>query len=407
MENDMQQHIRYIGKIAGIMAAGSLLFFALMLLVFSIPDSLMEQEWEESTEILDEEGRQWEYFFSYARGAQLDNRTDEVMMLRAVDNPDHSIVYNAMDCQGYARYWHGYLIFLKPLMTFLSYGQIRYLYMFLYLLLLVAAVLQIAERTDRWTAFSFAIALGAVNGIVLPFSIQYSSVFFVMFAALLLIGKLYRESFDLSRIGIFFLVVGMLTSFVDLLTAPLLTLGVPLLYLVFLQQKQYGTDSCIRNCEAVLTASVLWAVGYLGNWAAKWILASCVLGRNVIEDGFSQGLNRLGNGQEEISGIGAIAYNLFAIVPPGITGGDLKWFVLGGLAVLLVLFVIFLKFHAEKAVLKAQLPILALIAYPYLWYLVMTNHSQIHYIFTYRVQFMTVWGGLVMIAHAFRKLKKA
>lgn len=384
----------YIGKILVVMLSMIILFFCLQVLAFCIPQHLMKEEAIESSEVLDEEGRGWEYIFSYARGAQLDTKTDDIMIERAVRNPDKSVLYNAIDCNGYPRYWHGYLAFLKPLMIFLSYSQIRYLYMILYIVLFTAIVITLSRRIDVRASYTWAISLVMVYFIILPFSLQYSSVFFLMFVAMLWLDKIY-QGYNWKKMGIFFLVIGMITSYVDFLTAPFITLGMPLVYLILLQQKEYGEHSYKKNMCSVFANSLLWGIGYLGNWAAKWVLASIVLGRNIIADGLSQGLNRVGGVEDQTSKLGAIAYNLFAIIPPGIEGKDLTWFMAVGIVVLFMLAVVFWKWHVQGNILKSQIPLLVVAIYPYIWYVIMSNHSQIHYIFTYRIQMITIWSGLM------------
>ena len=385
----------YIGKILVVMLSMIILFFCLQVLAFCIPQRLMKEEAIESSEVLDEEGRGWEYIFSYARGAQLDTKTDDIMIERAVRNPDKSVLYNAMDCNGYPRYWHGYLAFLKPLMIFLSYSQIRYLYMILYIVLFTAIVITLSRRIDVRASYTWTISLVMVYFIILPFSLQYSSVFFLMLVAMLWLDKIY-QGYNWKKMGIFFLVIGMITSYVDFLTAPLITLGMPLVYLLLLQQKEYGEHSYKKNMCSVFANSFLWGIGYLGNWAAKWMLASIVLGRNIITEGLSQGISRVGGVEDQTSKLGAIAYNLFAIIPPEIEGKDLKWFVLWGTIALIVLGAVFWKRHAQSSVIKSQIPLLIVAVYPYIWYVIMSNHSQIHYIFTYRMQMITVWAGLML-----------
>lgn len=384
----------YIGRILVVMLGMIILFFCLQVLAFCIPQRLMKEEAIESSEVLDEEGRGWEYIFSYARGAQLDTKTDDIMIERAVRNPDKSVLYNAMDCNGYPRYWHGYLAFLKPLMIFLSYSQIRYFYMILYIVLFTAIIIMLSKRINVKAAYTWAISLIMIYFIILPFSLQYSSVFFLMFVAMLWLDKIY-QGYNWKRMGIFFLVIGMITSYVDFLTAPLITLGMPLVYLILLQQKEYGEHSYKKNMCSVFANSLLWGIGYLGNWAAKWILASIVLGRNIIADGLSQGINRVGAVEDQTSKLGAIAYNLFAIIPPGIEGKDLKWLTAFCTVVLLVLAVVFWRWHAQENILRSQIPLLVVAMYPYIWYVIMSNHSQIHYIFTYRIQMITIWSGLM------------
>ena len=67
-----------------------------------------------------------------------------------------------------------------------------------------------------------------------------------------------------------------------------------------------------------------------------------------------------------------------------------------------VVLIIWRKLKDWKTV-GAYLPILFVAAYPYIWYLVMSNHSQIHYWFTYRAQLVALFGGLVFLAAVLRE----
>lgn len=235
----------------------------------------------------------------------------------------------------------------------------------------------------------------AVNFIVLPFSLQFSSVFFVLFSAILVLSKLYR-GYNLGKTGIFFMIVGMITSYVDFLTAPLLTLGIPLVYLMLLQFREYREESYKKNLLTMLTASGLWGVGYLGNWFSKWVLGSIILKRNVIMDGLVEAVFRTGNTQDDTSSWGgAIHWNLYALLPPGTDWDKVyQWFVAGVLIVLMMVAAAMWRSKEKKKFLFSQIPFGLVAMYPYIWYYLMTNHSQVHSIFTYRIQMITVWIGL-------------
>lgn len=402
--NKMKECAKYTGKIIIIMAAVILLFFCLQVIVFCIPEKYLMSNLADSYEVLDYEGMQWEYIFSYARGAQLDNRTDGVMLDRVVSEPDaeqYSVFYRAMDCNGYPRYWHGYLVFLKPLLLLLSYRQIRYLYMFLHIFFFVMVVLQLYQRFNKNIVFGWTLSFVMAYFTILPFSLQFSSVFFIMYAAMLVLDKKY-EGYNLQKTGIFFLIIGMATSFFDFLTAPLITLGMPLIYLMLRQQRDYRDESCTKNLYSLLIAAVLWGVGYFVNWFCKWPLASLIMKQNIIMNGLSQGANRMEitEGKPILSRIGAIGLNLFAMFPPGITSEDIMWFLPVVAIGFVVMVGLFCKYHADRKILKEQIPFLLVMLYPYIWYVVVANHSFVHYIFTYRMQMITVWAVWIVLSNS-------
>jgi len=95
-----------------------------------------------------------------------------------------------------------------------------------------------------------------------------------------------------------------------------------------------------------------------------------------------------GVGHEEfnISRGQALAENIKEMFPPSAVA-----MLVAIVAVLLVLSVVFRK---PKADFVRMLPLLAVAAFPYLWYLVLADHSQIHAWFTYRAQIISVFAVL-------------
>lgn len=407
--------MKYLAKLCAVFVGGIAAFFVMLVLVWCIPNEWVADKQQESLSLFDENGNEhewpftregagWEWLFTHARGAQLDNGTDSLMLLNVVSNTSSgdSVFYKAMDCNDYARYWHGYLIFLRPMMLFFSYMQIRYIYMFIFMLLGVAVMLRINKNFGNRMVYLWTFCSCFIYPLILPFSLQFSSVFFIMMAAILVEDRLYKNS-NPQQTGIFFLVLGMMTSYFDFFTAPLLTLGVPLTYLMLLHCSQYGRESLRKNMVSLAIASVTWGGGYFGCWGMKWILASPILKRNVIQDGISSMIRRTVTTHHISTGfdtgsLRAIAMNLFAILPPGITSADWKWFLTIILIAALVLLIIFVKFRADKQDLKAVIPFVIVAFYPYIWFVVVSQHTSIHYIYTYRSELITLLCGAIAYA---------
>ena len=412
--------LRYLAKPAVVFAAGIAVLFLAMVLVWCIPDEWVAGRQRESLALFDENGNEqewpfaregdgWEWIFTHARGAQLDNGTDRTMILNVTSDASGegvSVFYKAMDCNDYARYWHGYLLFLRPMMLFLSYMQIRYLYMFLYMLLGAAVMLRINRNFGNRMTYLWVFCCCFIYPVILPFSLQYSSVFFIMMGAVLAADRVY-ESGDPQRTGIFFMILGMLTSYFDFLTAPLLTLGVPLLYLLLLRLERCGSESFGRNMADMALGTAMWGGAYFGCWAMKWILAGPILRRNVIQDGLSSAVNRTVTAYHTSTGydtgsLRAIAMNLFAILPPGITGAHWKGILCAALFLALILLAVFVRFHAGRRELKAALPFAVVACYPFVWFAAVSQHTGIHYVFTYRMELITLLGAAIAYVKSIR-----
>ena len=144
---------------------GSVLLGTLLLmLVYLLPEGLLRARVVESSDIFYTEGVYPQLVQRY-KGSQLDNETDAIMLLSAIDeDAERNVLERAMavphvyiagensGCRtlvanvwenqqesgksDYGRYWHGYLVWLKPLLVIFSYADIRYLNMFLQFFLL-------------------------------------------------------------------------------------------------------------------------------------------------------------------------------------------------------------------------------------------------------------------------------
>lgn len=413
MKQEEMKLSRYVIKLAVTMIGGIALLFTLLVLAWCIPDEWVVKKQQESLMVYEEgdvhewpftretlEGGLGEWVFTHSRGSQLDNEDYRMLSKVIAEDSNASALYKAMDCSDYARYWHGYLAFLRPMLIVFSYLQIRYIYMFIHLLLGAAIMMRIYRNFGSHMVYLWVFSLCFVYPVILPFSMHYSSVFFIAMIGLLVIDKKYR-GYDWQQAGNIFIVLGMLTTYFDLLTAPLLTLGVPLLYLMLLNYYKYREDSMRKNISILASATVTWCVGYFGCWFTKWVIASPVVGYNVILDGLSTGIRRtvsvyhMETLDYDTGIVRAIAMNLFSILPPGITSSDWRWFSIVVLVIILVLAAIFIKYHVDKKNMKPLLPFVMIAFYPFVWFMVLSNLTSIHFPFTYRILLISLLGFLI------------
>src|SRR5699024_5922954 len=75
--------------------------------------------------------------------------------------------------------------------------------------------------------------------IIVPMSLQFSSMFYIMFISMIVL-LLYHEKIEENNLELYiFFVIGSITSFLDLLTVPLISLGIPLTtYMLLIQNKE-------------------------------------------------------------------------------------------------------------------------------------------------------------------------
>ena len=390
-------------KGALMLAGGVLLAALLMIAVYAIPAETVWENVRESVQTLADEGLRYEVIDGY-HASRLDDFTDAIMIGNAVlttENPVESAMTarhfaggetigtlmsyldgEDVPTESYARYWHGYLVALKPLLMVMNLNSIRVLNMYAQLaLVLLVAALMVRHGLSRHVLALFAAYASLCPAAVMQ-SLQYSTAFYAAFGAMaVLLGTDGRLNDFL-----FFMAVGMLTSFIDFLTYPIATLGLPLALLIALRQKQkkpFGALDFVRPC-------VGWGVGYAGLWSGKWLMAALLTGQNVFAEAGSAMGNRLGAVDDsgvELALTTGVRENLRIMFNP-LT-------VLMLLGVLAVCALMWIRGGKRKGM-KRLAPYLFCALLPFGWYMVLLNHSAEHAFFTYRALCVTVFAAVSM-----------
>ena len=370
------------------------IFSAGLILVYQIPNESLEPQYPKSIAQISNEEIYANYLFS-ADGSILDNYMDGLMLktCHVSDAYDNSL-HAAFDNNGYPRYWNGYLLTLRPLMTQFTYQQIRYISMFILLISFCFCFSGIHRELGWATAIGFAVSMIMCFLVFVGESLQYFSVFMVLFAEILLI--LYLPAVRTVKNGALLLFcAGMAVNYFDLLTAPLLTLGVPLILLLCLNTEAYARTSFEKSWLDVIRCSVVWGIGYAACWAAKWLIGTLILGDNIFADAWKTARFRV-EGSEAIPLDRALMFK---------TNVETYFFAKGhkpfALIVILIFVMIFILLrHPDKTRLKSAFPILFVAVYPYVWFFVLSNHSQLHYFYTYRIQAITMFSVFAAIGNS-------
>lgn len=316
----------------------------------------------------------------------------------------------------YERYWHGYLVFTRPALLALTYPQLRVLNAVLLGALLIAALVMMRRRLGWGAPVSLQVALLVIAAPVLVYNLQFVGVFYVAFAgvvaAMWLMGGGERtrrspDSFDLEL----FLTLGILASFIDYLTVPVITLGIPLLVLMA-SEVSAGPRALVRRA---LRGGLSWAAGYALFWSSKWAIVDITM---PDLDGMPVGsnvFNRLGESMGLMDRVWAVAKNIANIVPLTrpvdaplgiIVDGDFMLYAglwVGGAVLVVIAAWITLTRLAVRhsgrrpalidydaapgtasAIRSGSLILLAVADLPILWYFVVADHSSVHNYFTYR-----------------------
>lgn len=277
----------------------------------------------------------------------------------------------------YGRYWHGNTFLTRYLLVFFDYISIRLLLYIITTLLSVWCAILLWRRASWQTAAVVAFGLAASYAFMMQFSMQFAPVLILALAGMIaLVGT--RRAVSAERQSIAFFVIGSLTCYFDLLTAPMLTLGLMLV----LQAALMPEGTLWQGWRCSLGSALLWAAGYVGTWVSKWIIATLFTSENVIADGIHNTLNRSDIG--DYSRWDAIMANLDL----------LPWqFIL--IAVLLLVVLAVVRFNAQGWLRAVQLLPIALL--PWVWYFLAANHSYLHCWFTFRAQAVSIAAILLAL----------
>lgn len=144
------------------------------------------------------------------------------------------------------------MVTLVPSLTVMDLSQIRILNYILFCLLIVVIAYLSWRKIGLATSGIFLLTLALSLFIIVPYSLQFSSVFYIGFIAsvLLLLSEKIRL---LNNAVICFFFVGGLTSYIDFLTSPIISLGFPLIYWGILEDGKQTT------CKNVLVLCVFFS----------------------------------------------------------------------------------------------------------------------------------------------------
>lgn len=293
----------------------------------------------------------------------------------------------------YLRYWHGSMGIVRILLIFFNLTEI-YIFHAIILTILVV-LLGILLYKNKAYSLIVALAIGLVMCVarVIPFCLEYTWAFYIMLVASIL-AVLWKN--DRKKLNILFFITGMITCFLDFITTEITTIMIPVVVALMLQIKDNKINNFKESFLFVLQSVALWSISYVGMWLAKWILASVVLNINAFDYVVDNALIRV-NG--EVLGTTAqnlpwkaISRNLFTLYPLNIQKTIKKLIVIPiGIAIFELIFI--RKKDWKKLWVSGLLLLIGLT--PYIRYIILANHSYLHYFFTFRSQIITVMAVIL------------
>lgn len=286
----------------------------------------------------------------------------------------------------YARYWHGYLIPLKLQLLFADYYSILlYNGIALLGLFVLVAVLMTRRGLERYIP-ALVIAVGLVSPVSITMSMQYYACSYISLISIILILAAYEKLTEKGWYSTLFMLTGMATSYMDFLTTPIVTLGLPLTILGLLQ-----ADRDEFSWKSLVALPIHWAIGFGGMWAAKWAIATPVMQRSVFEEAMTQVTTRTSGRAgynpdtmyETLSFLGVVKDCLARMLAPNASKAFVALYALASVGSLVLGAARRRISLRSGALLAIFLLVVALL--PFLWTRALENHTYMHTYFTFRM----------------------
>ncbi|MBR1691961.1 MAG: hypothetical protein IJ711_04220 [Lachnospiraceae bacterium] len=321
---------------------------------------------------------------AYYDGENLDTDTD---LLEAVFNGREANV-------SYGRYWHGSMIYLRPLLVF---TDIKGIYLFLRMILIIGVVLDagwMLYKREIRAAVCFLSAFVFTGGFWMSACIEYVNVMLLALCMIPLFLRAKEKGFE--ALYCLCVVDGVLTCFFDFLTAETLTITLPLLCVLCAGESTSPAQPKRREIPGVAVGGLVsWGMSYAGMFLVKWMLCGLSAGGDSVPDAFGRaGVYMQG------SPLSAVMRNIEMLfpVPEGTSEIVLQACAVAWL-ILLVAVTVFL-FWCLSAGQAAAFVMLA--AVPYVRFLFLSGHSIKHCFFTYRAQMATLFMLAAAISEGVR-----
>lgn len=436
-----KQFGKLLGNMAFLLLGSALLGTILLVLAFCLPVGKMEQHVAASVDAMlaPVQGNGISGYIQENR----ESYTDAIMVQNAIERiPGKTVFEHAMwmyhsdleqefwtpedslkaycggaDAEGmylheYSRYWHGYLVYLKPLLLLFNWEQLTVMGVLLQMLLMVVVAVLSVKKKQTGVAVAMAAGFLFMKPLLVLVSLDMTVCWVITLAALvfLLLGNGWLEGKRLYPE--YFLMVGVLTSYFDFLTYPVVTLGFPLCAF-FLIHSNHSTGSTGRPGKGGLLweeirraagYSVCWGIGYAGMWAIKWIIADLTLHTGTVKDAIWSIIGRteaIGgrprfNGGFYVIGLNLQEYDL-AIYP-----------VMAAVLVLtsLALVAAACRKRGVREVMVRLVPFGMAFCIPFVWIIAVQHHSALHARFTFRIIAVAALAIACMGAEAWKEMKK-
>ena len=396
---------------------------ALSLLTFSFPAPRFYDKIGKNIETLS-----WRSPFNpsviYGRNfSRLDNHTDAIMTQLSIDNRSQTIIEQAFqplmvrayidEMRGipnqvmslearyyegeqpnyaYSQYWHGYRLPLRLFGSIFPYAQLRVVNYICMGVLLIISCVMIKRTFDINVMLLYLGSLIAVSIYLVPLSLQYLSVFYILLLGVIALCFFLRKKGGSVPIAEIVVSTAVAVAFFDFLTSPLVVVGILVtLYAIWLyRDRRIGAREVGKR---LLSLYALWFGSYILFWALKGVISPLFGVSAVFSDTSAQFTKHI-SASTAYDWLHAIPHNLATFMGVSSLNASVKgvgyWLYVAAFFLLLALCTLMAMGIAkrqrkviDRSIVRLYSPLLGIAVSPLLWWQLKAWHSANHY-FVYR-----------------------
>ncbi len=349
---------------------------------------------------------------------QEDFFTDEIMMMKVAYNGSESPVEKAVMVYSYSideygnlgtlyehyangvefdrkneyiRYWHGYLIFLRPLFALFNYSHIIFINAVSQLILTCLLLYFMWKKGLKDAIIPYLIMYSILMPVITWQSFQYSSCLYISLIGGISILLYDRAESNKGFVCFLFLIAGILLAYFDFLTYPVMTLGIPLV----LHLRIHINDKFKDKIFHLFVNSFMWGLGYIGMWFEKGLVAAITTRSTDVFTILANNV-KLRTSHSTEGGIGdsfSIGEMLYL---------NIRRFINTPFIIVLLIFLVYcfvrlcIKIRRKQIMIRDVLiilsPFLMIALIPFAWYIITVNHSAVHCFYTNKAMVVTVFS---------------
>ena len=365
----------------------------LMLLIYRFP--LNAEHIESAEPILYEQNTSadyplihaWAQYFKSYRPGVFDGGSVKIIVETCFKDVNSDYLRESLTPE-YSRYWHGYVVLWRPLLYVLEYNDLEIALTLLIFFLAMMIATEIRRKKSLVYVCYFWAYFCLTMPMIVGMCLQY-----VPLALIINLGLLYylkhteRLSDESNAFYIFFLIVGAITNYSDLLTYPLCTWGIIIIWSVVLDPV---ARKPLYYVNRVILSGISWIIGYGGMWVGKALLNLWFLDAHGAMDIFYEAAYRTGDSEPLWNRFNAMYLNWRHYMTP-------VYGIILGICVFSWVWSTLLKGWRNSD--KRYALGLIMFSSP-LWYFILSNHTRIHHLFTYRIYGVMIMAALALMAES-------